>query len=123
MNTIIFDGVCHLCNRSVQIISKYDKESRLQFLSSQSDEGIHLIKKQGISNAIHSVVFINNGVVYYKSDAVIQIAKFLSGWPRLFQYGIVVPGFVRNFIYDLIAKHRYRIFGKRDQCILPQDKI
>jgi predicted DCC family thiol-disulfide oxidoreductase YuxK len=66
-----------------------------------------------------SVLFIKEGIVYDKSDAMIEIAKLLTGWPSLFKYSFIVPKFLRDGIYNFIAKNRYRMFGKSSTCSVP----
>jgi predicted DCC family thiol-disulfide oxidoreductase YuxK len=68
------------------------------------------------------VIFIKDGLVYEQSDAVIEIAKLLTGWPGVFKYTIIVPRFFRNYIYQLIAANRYRLFGKQDLCMVPKEE-
>jgi len=118
MNIIVFDGVCNFCNRVVQIIIRHDPSAQIHFTAQQTEAGEKLLHQYSIKESISSVVFITKGAVYYQSDAVIEIAKLLTGWPTVFKYTIIVPRFFRNYIYQLIAANRYRLFGKRDLCII-----
>jgi len=68
-----------------------------------------------------SVVFIKDGIVFYKSDAIIEIAKLINGWPHLFKYACLFPKFLRDGMYNLIAKNRYSLFGKKETCIVPTE--
>ena len=122
MNIVVFDGVCNFCNRIVQIIIRHDPSCRIHFAAQQSEAGIKLLQKYSIQESASSVVFITKGLVYYQSDAVIEIAKLLTGWPGIFKYGIIVPRFLRNAIYKLIAANRYRIFGKQAVCMVPREE-
>ncbi len=121
MNIIVFDGVCNFCNRIVQIIIRHDPSAQIHFAAQQSEAGEKLLNQYSIQENTSSVVFITKGMVYYQSDAVIEIAKLLKGWPIIFKYGIIVPRFLRNTIYKFIAANRYAIFGKQDQCIVPKE--
>jgi predicted DCC family thiol-disulfide oxidoreductase YuxK len=122
MNIIVFDGVCNFCNRIVQIIIRHDPSAQIHFAAQQSEAGEKLLHQYSIQESTSSVVFITKGVVYYQSDAVIEIAKLLKGWPSLFKYSIIVPRFLRNTIYKLIAANRYAIFGKQLQCMVPKEE-
>lgn len=124
MNIILFDGVCNFCDRTVKLIIKHDKADKFHFAQLQSDFAKELLSKQGLDcNALSSVILIEGDHVYTKSDAVIRIARQLSGWPTIFSYSNWVPKTIRNFFYDLIATNRYRLFGKQDNCIIPDKKI
>jgi len=125
---VLFDGLCNLCNSSVNFIIKRNNLGKFKFASLQSEIGIELTNKYYIdTNVVDSIVLIKNDKVFIKSDAVLEILKdLLIGW-RLFRIGIILPKFMRDWIYDIIAKHRYRIFGKKDECPIPpkdvQDKF
>jgi predicted DCC family thiol-disulfide oxidoreductase YuxK len=122
MNIIVFDGVCNFCNRIVQIIIRHDPSAQIHFAAQQSEAGEKLIKDLDIKESSNSVLFVKDGLVYYQSDAVIEIAKLLTGWPSLFKYTIIVPRFLRNAIYKFIAANRYAIFGKQEQCMVPKEE-
>jgi len=122
MNIIVFDGVCNFCNRVVQIIIRHDPSAQIYFAAQQSEVGEQLLKDLAIKESSNSVLFVKDGLVYYQSDAVIEIAKLLTGWPGVFKYTIIVPRFFRNYIYQLIAANRYRLFGKQDQCMVPKEE-
>ena len=122
MNIIVFDGVCNFCNRIVQIIIRHDPSCQIHFAAQQSEAGIKLLQEYSIEESASSVVFITKGMVYYQSDAVIEIAKLLTGWPSLFKNTIIVPRFLRNAIYRLIAVNRYWIFGNEASCMVPKEE-
>ena len=122
MNIIVFDGVCNFCNRVVQIIIRHDPSAQIHFTAQQTEAGEKLLHQYSIKESISSVVFITKGAVYYQSDAVIEIAKLLTGWPSVFKYTFIVPRFLRNAIYKFIAANRYRLFGKQDQCMVPKEE-
>ena len=124
MPIILFDGVCNFCNRTVNIILKYDQDAHFQFAPSQSTAGINLLQRFKLDQkASASVILIDNEKVYTKTDAVLQIANHLKGWPRLFMGLKYVPKFLRDFGYDLVAKNRYTLFGKRETCRIPDASI
>ena len=124
MPIILFDGICNFCNRTINIILKYDKVAHFQFAASQSNAAIDIMQAFKIEQiAIASVILIEQEKVYTKTDAVIQIANRLSGWPKLFRVLKFIPKPIRDFAYDLIAKNRYALFGKKDNCMIPDASI
>ena len=122
MNIIVFDGVCNFCNRIVQIIIRQDPSAQIHFAAQQSEAGEKLMKDLAIKESSNSVLFVKDGLVYYQADAVIEIAKLLTGWSSIFKYSIIVPRFLRNAIYKLIAANRYTVFGKQDHCMVPKEE-
>jgi predicted DCC family thiol-disulfide oxidoreductase YuxK len=124
MPIILFDGVCNFCNRSINIILEQDQDAHFQFAASQSTAGINMLQQFSLDQkASASVILIDNEKVYTKTDAVIQIATYLKGWPRLFSFIKFIPRPIRDFGYDLVAKNRYAIFGKRETCRIPDESI
>ena len=124
MNRIIlFDGVCNLCNQSVQFIIKRDKNTSFKFASLQGNTGGKLIKQYQIDERVESIVLIENNKYYIKSSAAIRICLHLSGFWKLFALFLIIPKFIRDFFYDIIAKNRYRWFGKLDHCMLPTQNL
>jgi predicted DCC family thiol-disulfide oxidoreductase YuxK len=122
MPIILFDGVCNFCNRTVNIILKYDQDGHFKFAPSQSIGGIGVLQKFNLNQtSTASVILIENDKVYTKTDAVIQIATHLKGWPRLFSIIKFIPKPIRDFGYDLVAKNRYTLFGKRETCRIPDE--
>ena len=117
---ILFDGVCNLCNGSVQFILKRDKKNYFQFASLQSDFGQKTLSENQLpSDDFKSLLLLENGKLYQSSTAALRIARKLDGgWP-LFYGLVIVPRFIRNFIYQIIAKNRYRWFGKQESCMIP----
>jgi len=112
MNIILFDGICNLCNASVRFISRHDKDSKIQFASLQSEMAKELLLNRApFTRNIDSIIFISNEKMFFKSDAAIEIAKLLNGFPHYLQYFQFIPRPIRDFVYDLIAKNRYRLFG------------
>lgn len=121
---ILFDGVCNLCNASVQFIIQHDKKNHFKFASIQSGAGQKLLKKYNIDASItDSIVLIDHNRSYIKSTATLQIAKHLNGLYPLLYIFIVTPSFIRNGIYDLVAKNRYTWFGRKETCMIPSAEI
>lgn len=116
---VLFDGVCNLCNNSVQFILKRDPEARYRFCSLQSDIGRELVGKHGLSQDLNSIVLIENDKSYTKSTAALKISRNLKGFWKLLSILLIVPKPLRDFFYDIIAGNRYRWFGKQDSCMLP----
>ena len=136
MNIVLFDGVCNLCNSTVLFLIKHDTHNNLLFAAQQSEAGIAIMKVNhftvdnnslGVENnsltGTNSVIFIKEGRLYYKSDAIIEIAKMLTGWPQLMKFTFIFPKWFRDGVYDLIAKYRYRFFGKSKECVVPNTSI
>lgn len=119
MNIILFDGLCNFCSSTVNILIKYDTKNQLFFASQQSNAGKNLMIKYHIKDDAKSVVLIKADIVYYKSDAIIAIANLITGWPSILKYGSIFPVRFRNEVYNVIAKNRFRIFGKKDKCAIP----
>jgi predicted DCC family thiol-disulfide oxidoreductase YuxK len=124
MPIILFDGVCNFCNRTINIILKYDDQAYFQFAASQSSAAMGIMQAFNLDEkAISSVILIEQEKVFTETDAVIQIANRLSGWPSLFRLLKFIPKPIRDFAYDLIAKNRYALFGKKDNCMIPDASI
>lgn len=121
---ILFDGVCNLCNSSVNFIIDRDKKNIFKFAALQSEAGQKILDKSGMNkNDFDSVVLVDENKIYSKSTAALKIVKeFPSLWKTLYVF-IIIPSPVRNFIYDLIAKNRYRWFGKKDSCRMPSPEL
>jgi predicted DCC family thiol-disulfide oxidoreductase YuxK len=126
VSIVLFDGVCNLCNGFVAFVLPRDRSGRFSFAPLQSETGRRLLSERGIAPATEdgavpgSIVLIEDGHAYVKSDAALRIARRLSGaWPLLFAFALV-PRFVRDRVYDWVARNRYRWFGKREQCLLPR---
>jgi len=118
---ILFDGVCNLCNSSVNFVLKNEKKPIFRFASIQSETGKELLKWCGLpSDYNQAVVYLENGKVHLGSTAALKIGQELTfPWSVLSYTGIIVPRFIRDWAYAQIAKHRYQWFGKRDVCMIP----
>ncbi|TAK60193.1 MAG: thiol-disulfide oxidoreductase DCC family protein [Bacteroidetes bacterium] len=114
---IIFDGECNFCNRSVQFIIKRDREEKFKFASSQSPAGKQILTQFNLQpETIDTVVLIQDGKSYTKSDAAINIAQELPGFWKFFSVVKIIPRPIRDYFYTIIAHNRYALFGKRDTC-------
>ena len=115
---ILFDGLCNLCNSSVQFVIKHDNKNQFLFASLQSDASRKLLLQFNYENPkMKSIVLIEDDNVYDKSTAALRIAKKLARpWNILYLF-ILLPKVLRDFFYTIIAKNRYRWFGKRDTCL------
>jgi predicted DCC family thiol-disulfide oxidoreductase YuxK len=118
---ILFDGVCNLCEASVQFVIKYDKKDVFRFVALQSELGKEIIKHIGLeSKNIDSVILYEPGIAYnYKSAAALEIAKNLGGFFHLGTVFKLIPNGLRNLLYDYIAKNRYQWYGKKESCLVP----
>lgn len=121
---ILFDGVCKLCNDTVQSIIKHDKNDVFRFAPLQSDVARQIINERGIDTAeLESVILIEPGVAYYhKSAAAIEIAKHLDKFSWL-KYFRSVPEGLRDGIYSFVAKNRYKWYGRKENCMVPTPEL
>jgi predicted DCC family thiol-disulfide oxidoreductase YuxK len=122
-DVILFDGVCVFCSRWVRFVADRDTQKRFRFTTIQSTYGARLAEVLGIdasdpdTNAV-----IHGGIAYKKSDGALTVLSNLPGW-RFARLGFAVPKPLRDAVYNLIARNRYRIFGKFDACIVPQPDL
>lgn len=117
---ILFDGICNLCNSSVQFVLQRDTNAKFKFASLQSNAGQKLLAQLKLPlDEFNSFIYVADGKLYTRSSAALRVAKELNfPWKLMFGF-IVVPPFIRNFVYDTIAKNRYKWFGKRESCMIP----
>ena len=121
---IIFDGVCNLCEFSVRFIVKNDRHARFRFVSAQSEKGKDLQRSCGVDTLQDgTVILLEEDQVHIKSDAALHIAKNLDGVWRFLYILRFIPKPVREYFYAIISKNRYRWFGKRDECLLPDEHL
>jgi predicted DCC family thiol-disulfide oxidoreductase YuxK len=117
-NILLFDGFCNLCSRLVNFIIKRDKKAKFLFVPLQSASGQSLLKKFGLpTDDFDSVVYIRSDKYFLKSSAILHILKEMGGIWKLFFIFIIIPNFISDLIYKIIAKTRYKIFGRHDSCI------
>jgi len=121
---LLFDGYCNLCHSSVQFVLKHEKNNELCFTSLQSPIGIEILKHYSINpNKIDSLVLIEKNKAYFKSSAALRVSKYLKG---LYPIGfglLIIPSVIRNWVYDYVAKNRYKWYGKKDNCIVPDENL
>jgi predicted DCC family thiol-disulfide oxidoreductase YuxK len=121
---ILFDGVCNLCNGSVQFVIKHDKESKFLFTSLQSEKGQEILKHLGMkTDNFDTFILLDKGKIYTKSSGVLKEADILGGWFKIFTIFYLVPAFVRDLFYSFVARNRYRFFGKQDACMIPTPEL
>ena len=123
-DTILFDGVCNLCNGFVQFVIRHDPEGRFRFAALQSEAGHRLLAAQGLAPVVlaaapESVLLLSSGRLYSHSTAVLRIAGRLGGIWQLAAVGWVLPRTWRDALYRFVARHRYRWFGRQESCMLP----
>jgi len=119
-NIILFDGICNMCNNTVDFLIRVDKNKKLQFASLQSNYAIKKIREINFSTNINSLIFIRNNNPYFYSDATAYILIEVGGFYKLLGKLILLfPKFIRDSVYKFIAKHRYQWFGKRNVCRVP----
>ncbi|MBJ6145176.1 thiol-disulfide oxidoreductase DCC family protein [Hymenobacter sp. BT559] len=123
--TILFDGVCNLCNGFVQAVIRYDAAGRFRFAALQSDAAQALLAAAGQPHLAgsaagpDSVVLVEDGRVYTHSTAVLRIAGHLGALGQVAQVGWLLPRTWRDALYRYVARHRYRWFGRQESCLLP----
>ena len=117
---ILFDGVCNFCNYWVNFIIDHDKQNIFKFAALQSEKGRELLDKFELpKDDFDSFILISQNKVYKKSSAAFEIAKQLNGWPKIIIPFGILPHSLTDLIYDLVAKNRYKFFGKKDSCRIP----
>ena len=118
--TIIFyDGVCNLCNGLVQFILKRDKQRRFRFVAIQSQTGTDILKRFKISTeAVRTIIVIDGNAIYFKSRAIFKILDDIGGFWKFLLIFSILPVKFNDYIYDIIAKNRYKIFGKNKECVI-----
>ncbi|PKA84208.1 putative DCC family thiol-disulfide oxidoreductase YuxK [Ulvibacter sp. MAR_2010_11] len=117
---ILFDGVCNLCSSSVIRLIKHDPKDLFRFAALQSEIGQQLVAEYNIDTSkIDSIILIENGKAYVKSTAALRAARHMSGGYPLLSVLLIFPAFIRNWVYDYIAKNRYRWYGKKESCMIP----
>ncbi len=122
---ILFDGVCNLCESTVQFIIRHDERARFRFASLQSNAAQQILARyQYTDDELNSVLLVANDQIHRKSRAALRIAKCLDGaWPLLYYLCFWIPPFIADSIYDVIGDRRYKWFGKKDACWIPDDSL
>ena len=120
---VLFDGICNLCTGSVQFILKRDKEKKFLFASLKSNYGQQLLEQFHLpTNTFNSFILYQDGNIYTRSTAALKMFQQLKGWQwvKIFR---IVPKFIRDGVYNLIARNRYKWFGQKDECWLPTTEL
>lgn len=121
---VLFDGVCNFCNNSVNFIIRKDNTDYFRFLALQSEKGKKIIERHNLDpENLQTIIFLEDGKIYTRSTAALRIARKLNGGWKLFYGFVIVPTFIRDIIYNVIAKHRYRWWGKQDSCMVPTPEV
>ena len=121
---ILFDGVCNLCNSSVQTVIRHDASGKFLFASLQSAEGQKLLQQYQLPlNNLSSFVLLQNGKAYTKSTGALKVAGQLTGWWKLLYVFMIVPPFIRDAVYTWISNNRYKWFGKQNECMIPTPEL
>lgn len=121
---ILFDGVCNFCNSAVNFTIKRNTKANIMFTPIQSDAGKKLMKQYNLPlNDMQSFIYIENGKAYTRSTAALKVCRHLRGlWPLCYSF-IIVPKFIRDGVYNWIAKNRYKWFGLRQECMIPTPEV
>jgi predicted DCC family thiol-disulfide oxidoreductase YuxK len=121
---VLFDGVCNFCNERINFIIRHDKKDYFRFAALQSDIGKKILADHGITMADpDTFILVENGKAYDRTTAALRIVKHLKGlWPALYAF-IIVPPFLRDIVYRIIAKNRYKWWGERESCMIPTPEV
>ncbi len=121
---ILFDGVCNLCNASVQYVIKHDPKHIFRFASLQSSFAEKILLKHNLPlNNYNSFILLHNNQIYTRSAAALLVAKQLRGFIRFLYVFIIVPKFIRDAVYNIIANNRYKWFGRKNECWIPTPEL
>ena len=122
--TILFDGVCNFCNSAVNFTIKRNTKANILFAPMQSEAGQKLLQQYNLpADDMQSFIFIETGKVYKQSTGALKVCRYLRGlWPLCYSF-IIVPKFIRDGIYNWIAKNRYKWFGIKESCMIPAPEV
>ena len=121
---VLFDGVCNMCNGFINNLIDRDRKSILRFASLQSDIAKGALRNFGIdNNTLTSILVIKNDKLYSNSRAILEICRSLGGIYKLLYVFIIIPSFIRDFFYKIVAKNRYKWFGISDSCRIPTESL
>lgn len=121
---VLFDGVCNLCNESVSFIIKHDSKKLFKFASLQSEYAKNILTQYDKNfSGMHSIIYIEKGKIYDESNAALRISRHLDSFWRFAYLFIIVPKFLRDGVYKIIAKNRYKWFGKKESCMMPSKEL
>lgn len=121
---VLFDGVCNLCNGTVQFLIRKDRQKKLRFASLQGEFGQRILHDAGLQKTDYaSFLFLDNGNIYTHSTGALRVLSHLGGGWKILSCLRVVPRFIRDGVYHFIARNRYRWFGKRESCMVPDEGV
>ena len=122
---VLFDGVCNFCNAGVNFILDHDRSGRIHFAALQSEAGQRLLREFGLRTTdFDTLVLVEGNRCYTRSTAALRIAGLLDGWAwRLISALLLVPAFLRDYAYDVLARNRYRWFGRSEACRVPTPEV
>ena len=125
---LLYDGVCGFCNGTVQLIIRHDRKRTLRFAALQSSFAASLMERHPFLKDIDSLILVEQAgtpdeIIHIRSSGALHVARYLGGWWSLFLAARIIPAPIRDSIYDLFAKYRYRFFGKYDSCLLPPPEV
>lgn len=118
MNILFFDGICHLCNGYINFLIRLDTQNVMFYSALQGKKATEVLTDSQRLN-LKSILYFKNGQILEKSSAVIESLSDVSAWFFWIKILYVIPAFIRNFVYDLVAENRYKLFGKNDLCRIP----
>jgi predicted DCC family thiol-disulfide oxidoreductase YuxK len=121
---ILFDGVCNFCNSRINFIIRHDKRDYFRFAALQSEAGKKILAENHFTTfTLDSFLLVEGGKIYDRTTAALRIAKKLNGlWPVFYAF-IIVPPFIRDIVYKIIAKNRYKWWGKKESCMIPSPEV
>jgi predicted DCC family thiol-disulfide oxidoreductase YuxK len=123
-SVILFDGVCNLCNGFVQFTIERDKDQYFKFASLQSEAAKEILASFGLDNrSLSTVILVENGQYYTKSTAGLTIISRFGGFWSLVKVLLIFPKFIRDVVYDFIARNRYKWFGEKESCWIPTPEL
>lgn len=121
---VLFDGVCNLCNAGVQFILRHDRRGIFSFAPIQSELGQKIFRAQGLDpDNLQTFLVVSDGRVLLRSDAAIEVARQFGGAWRLLAGFQIIPRALRDWLYSLLARNRYRLFGRREACMIPTPEV
>lgn len=121
---VLFDGVCNFCNATINFLIEHDPTDRFRFAAQQSDIGQQVMREHGLTDLmLNTIIVFDNGKVLTESGGALRLARYMPFPWRMLSWFMIVPSFLRNWGYRLIAKNRYKMFGQADACRMPTPEI
>ena len=121
---ILFDGVCNLCNSSVQFIIKNDPAGYFKFAPLQSEISQNILKRYNMkTDDYDTFILYENNRIYTQSTGVLHVIKHFKNYYRFFYFFIIIPSFIRDYLYNFVARNRYRFFGRKEVCMIPTPEL